>query len=131
MKTINQVCKHVLTGGVADVADLVFFEIFFFILGADIASKAISFVIAVAIKFAGNKYWVFNKPEKDGAKKEAFYFLFATLIGFLINIASFSFFVNIKTGLSITLWRPICVILAMFITAAWNFPAYKFIVFKK
>jgi len=131
MKILKQAAKHIITGGVADVADILFFQIFFVLMQLDILAKAISFLVAVTIKYGGNKYWAFEKTERDNLKKEIFVFFLATLVGLLINVASFSFFVNIKTSFPTDIWRLASVVLAMIITALWNFPAYKFLVFKK
>ncbi|MCX6721552.1 MAG: GtrA family protein [Candidatus Staskawiczbacteria bacterium] len=131
MKITGQVMRHVIVGGLADLADLACFQIFFWIFGADILSKTISFLFAVSIKYAGNKYWVFQKPEKDGIKREMLQFVTATVIGLLINVASFYFFVRIRTDFNANTWRLISVIFAMFVTAIWNFLTYKFLVFKK
>jgi len=132
MKTIiKQGVRHILTGGFADLIDIGVFNLLFFFFPAQLTIKAISFLIAAIVKYFGNKYWVFDKPEKDGAKKEIMQFLGVTLVGLLINVASFSIFVKINSGFSIEAWREISVILALIITAVWNFLGYKLLVFKK
>lgn len=138
MKTAKQACltgrqaiKHILTGAVADAVDIGVFNLLFWLLPFELVIKAISFLVAVAIKYIGNKYWAFEKPEKDGIKKEIAQFLAVTLIGLLINVASFYFFVRMETGINLALWREASVILALLVTAVWNFTSYKFLVFKK
>lgn len=140
-KVVGQGIKHIIVGGFADLADIGFFNLIFLFFPAQIIVKAVSFLIAATIKYFGNKYWAFfTTPEPGGegglektSTKEIFVFLIITLVGLAINVAVFSFFVNIKGGLgfSAELWRQISVILALLITAIWNFCGYKFIVFKK
>ncbi|MCX6720973.1 MAG: GtrA family protein [Candidatus Staskawiczbacteria bacterium] len=132
MKTIlKQGIKHIITGGFADLVDIGAFILLFLFIPYQTIVKAVSFLIAATIKYFGNKYWAFDSPEKDGTGKEAVQFLVITLIGLLINVASFSIFVRINIGLNTELWRQLSVIFAMFITAIWNFCGYKFLVFKK
>lgn len=128
---LKQGIKHILTGGFADLVDIGFFNLLFLFLPFQIFVKAISFLVAAVIKYFGNKYWAFNKPERSEVGKETVQFLAVTLIGLLINVASFALFVRMGAGLSAELWRQVSVILAMLVTAIWNFCGYKFLVFKK
>lgn len=130
-KLIGQGIRHVLTGAFADIADIKLFQLFFWLFPAQLTVKVISFLLASVVKYLGNKYWVFKKPEKDGSIKEILHFSAITIGGLFINVASFSFFVKMNLGLSLELWREISVILALLVTAIWNFLGYKFIVFKK
>lgn len=132
-KIVGQGIRHILVGAVADLADIGFFNLLFWVFPFQISVKAVSFLCAAIIKYFGNKYWAFNKPERNGAGKEALQFLAVTLIGLAINVAVFSVFVKINGGLgfSVEIWREISVILALLITAIWNFCGYKFLVFKK
>ncbi len=129
-KLAGQATRHIITGGLADLADIGFFNVFLLFI-PDVFAKAFSFLVAVCIKYFGNKYWAFKKPETIEIRKEIVIFLLATAVGLAINLLSFSFFVNINTGFSVNLWRQISVIFAMGVTAIWNFLSYKFIVFKK
>jgi putative flippase GtrA len=130
-KIVGQGIRHIFTGAFADIADIKFFQLLFWFFPDQLTVKAISFLLAAVIKYLGNKYWAFDKPGKDGSGLEALQFLAITLVGLLINVASFYFFVRINPGLSPEFWREISVILALIITAFWNFCGYKFIVFKK
>lgn len=131
MKIVKQAVKHIITGAVADVVDIAVFTLLFYIFQAQLIIKAISFLVAAVIKYFGNKYWAFDKPEKDKMGEEALQFFAITLIGLTINVASFYFFVKINPGFDLNLWREVSVIFALLITAIWNFCGYKFIVFKK
>jgi len=133
---LKQGIRHILTGGFADLVDIGIFNLLFLCLAGAFAeaggfSKAISFLVAAVIKYFGNKYWAFEKPERVKTINEVVQFLAITLIGLVINVASFSGFVKINPGLSIGLWREMSVVLSLLITAIWNFLGYKFIVFKK
>ena len=131
IKVVGQGTRHILTGAFADIVDIKIFQLLFWIFPAQTTVKIASFLIASAIKYFGNKYWAFDKPEKAGAGKEALQFLMITLVGLLINVASFSLFTRMNPGLSLELWREVSVIFALLFTAVWNFIGYKFIVFKK
>jgi putative flippase GtrA len=128
---VKQGIRHIITGGLADLVDIGFFNLLFWFFPAQLTIKAISFLLAAAIKYFGNKYWAFDKPGKDGVAKEIIQFLVITLIGLAINVASFAVFVKINLGLSLGVWREISVIFALLVTAIWNFCGYKFVVFKK
>jgi putative flippase GtrA len=122
MKTFCQAIRHLLIGGFATLIDLAIFKILFCF--NPLTSKSISFLVATAIKYWGNKHWAFKKPEKDGIIKEIIFFLVVTIVGLAIDIAAFTFF-------SFYIWESASVILAAIIAAGWNFTAYKFLVFKK
>ena len=123
-----QLAKHVLVGVFAMFIDLETFQFISLFLGTSIAffittSKALSFLIAAIAKFIGNKYWVFEKMQRDGIKKELLMFFIITIVGLLIDLAAF-------IGFSCTFNVSISVILAAIVAAVWNFLGYKFIAFK-
>jgi putative flippase GtrA len=130
-KVIGQGTRHILTGAFADVVDIKIFQLLYLFFPDGAELKAISFLGAVVIKYFGNKYWAFDKPEKDGVGKERLQFLGVTLVGLFINVVSFSIFVKIDAGFSAEMWREISVIFALLFTAIWNFLGYKLLVFKK
>lgn len=129
-KVVGQGIRHIFTGALADVGDIKIFQLLFWIFPAQTTIKVISFLIAAFVKYFGNKYWAFSNQSRPSTK-EIFQFLLITLIGLLINVVTFSFFVKINIEMSANLWREISVIFALIITAIWNFCGYKFIVFKK
>lgn len=112
-------------------SDILFFSLLF--LTSPLTAKGISFLIATFLKFWGNKYWVFGRPEKDNLKKELVKFFSITLVGMVIDVTAFYYFVNIlgpQFGTSVFVWIKLSVILAGVIVALWNFLGYKFLVFK-
>jgi hypothetical protein len=96
--------------------------------------KSVSFLAAVFNSFAWNKYWTFKKQDTGKTKQELSQFLLLSLIGFCINVGVASFVVNIigpQGGISPNLWATIGGAAATMFSMAWDFIAYKFIVFKK
>ncbi|OGZ72603.1 MAG: hypothetical protein A2908_03620 [Candidatus Staskawiczbacteria bacterium RIFCSPLOWO2_01_FULL_38_12b] len=136
---VFQAGKFFLVGAAATVADLKIFEVFiwifgFFILINPLLAKTLSFLFATLLKYWGNKHWAFSKHGKEETIKELFQFLAITIIGLLIDVASFYYFTNImglRFGLPTILWVKLSVILAALVSAIWNFLGYKFLVFKK
>ena len=127
---IWQTGKFFLTGSGGTVIDIKIFQLTswlvgFFISASPLIFKTISFFIAACFKFVADKFWTFEKMDKDGIKKEAISFLAVGIVGALFNVISFWIF----TGLGI--WSEISIILATLVTAIWNFLGYKFLVFKK
>ena len=136
---IYQLAKFLLVGAVATIIDLKMYEFLHWSLAllipvSILMVKGISFLIATVIKFIGNKYWAFLKHEKEDIKKEVMQFFFVTLVGLVIDVISFYYFINItgpQFGVSTVLWVKLSVIFAGIIAAFWNFAGYKFFVFKK
>ena len=136
---IFQLAKYLLIGVLATIADL---GILNFLMGTSGIAiglwysvfKGISFVVATCAKYFGDKFWAFEKMEKEGMHKEFGQFFIVTLIGLGINVGVASLVVNVigpQFGLNETLWANIGGIAAAFGVTAWNFVGYKFIVFKK
>jgi len=122
---IFQAGKHLLVGIFATIIDIYVF----LILTPPcfpLFSKTVSFIVSMAIKYIGNKYWVFKKTEKEGIKKELVLFLLIMSVGTLIDVVSFHFFSSYY-GIQVI----ISVILATIVAAMWNFIGCKFIVFQK
>ena len=136
---VYQIAKFLLVGAVATIIDLKIFELFnwilsYFLLVSLLFSKGLSFLIATALKYVGNKYWAFLKHEKENIKKEITQFFFVTVVGMAIDIIAFYIFVNIigtQYTISQTLWIKLSVVFAGIVAAVWNFIGYKFWVFKK
>lgn len=122
-----QAAKFTLIGGFADIIDIKAFQMLVLLIPADLFAKAISFLVAVAIKYIGNREWVFHKTGKESIK-EAGQFLLITLIGLIINLAAFHCATKLlPSGM---LWTEVSIILAALAASVCNFLGYKFLVFK-
>ena len=134
-KVFFQVVKHVTVGAVATLLDLGIFELLVAILGVNaLLVKGFSFICSTLVKYGGNKYWAFQKPEHDGLSKEIIQFLIITIVGLGIDLTSFYYATKIPWGSPIFgphLWQATSVLIAAAVAAVWNFTGYKFLVFKK
>ena len=132
---VRQIAKFSLAGGLADVFDIKTFQLLFWLapLSAELSLiyKTISFLVGTFVKYFSDKYWTFQKSESKGMHKEMAKFFFIAIVGSLLNITSYYFFVKINTSLPLKTWQEIANILAALTAATWNFCGYKFIVFKK
>jgi len=136
---IFQAAKFLLIGALATLVDLGVLNLLIWISGLAAGLpfsifKGISFIVATCSKYLGDKFWAFEKMERIGIGKEFNQFFIVTLIGLGINIGAASLIVNVagpQFGLTEKIWANIGAILAAFVSAVWNFLAYKFIVFKK
>ena len=136
---IFQTAKFLLIGALATLVDLGVLNLLIWISGLAAGLpfsifKGISFIVATCSKYLGDKFWAFEKMERIGMGKEFNQFFIVTLIGLGINIGAASLIVNVagpQFGLTEKIWANIGAILAAFVSAVWNFLAYKFIVFKK
>jgi putative flippase GtrA len=136
---VFQAAKFFLIGVLATILYLAVLN--FLILISNIARGwpysvfvAISFILATSGKYLGDKFWVFEKMEKEKMGREFSQFFLVTLIGLAINVATASLIVNLigpQFGLGVKIWANIGGILAAFLGASWNFLGYKFLVFKK
>ena len=136
---VFQGAKFLLTGVVASLVDfgILNFLIFFSGISSGIFYsffKGISFILATCGKYAGDKFWAFRKTETERTGREFLKFFLVTLGGLVINVISASLIVNKigpQFGLSESVWANIGAIGAALATVVWNFPGYKFLVFKK
>ena len=131
---VFQAAKFVLVGTFATVIDLKIFEFLAWFFSAYILAKIISFIVATFLKYWGNKYWSFQKYEKEDLNKEIIQFFFITLVGLIVDVVSFYYFTKImgpQFALSNVIWIKLSVIFAGITAALWNFLGYKFLVFKK
>lgn len=136
--TAYQFAKFLLVGALATVFDLgtlsFFIDIFSISAGIYFSLfKSISFIIATISKYFVDKFWAFEKKETNEMGSEFMKFFVATLVGLVINVGTASLIVAAgpKFGLPADSWAKVAGIAAVLITFAWNFTAYKFIVFKK
>lgn len=136
---IFEMAKFVLVGAFATVVDLKLFEslvwLSIVVLPFTIVmAKAISFMVATFLKYWGNKYWAFQKHEKENIKKEVFQFFTITLGSMVIDVIAFYFFVKVvgpQFDIPSAVWLKFSVIFAGITAAFWNFLGYKHYVFKK
>ncbi|OGZ65648.1 MAG: hypothetical protein A3D34_00915 [Candidatus Staskawiczbacteria bacterium RIFCSPHIGHO2_02_FULL_33_16] len=135
---VLQAAKHLLVGGFATIVDLKFFELLLWIFSAfviinPVILKGISFLVATLIKYFGNKYWAFQKNGTEKIHKEVGSFFVVTLVGVIIDVGCFYYFVKImgpQFSINMEVWLKLSVIFAAIIAALWNFLGYKFLVFK-
>lgn len=136
---VFQAAKHLLVGAFAVVIDLKVFEFLVWLFAIFfpvnlLAPKGISFLLATFLKYLGNKYWAFQKHEKENLNREVIKFLCITLLGLLMDMGIFYYLVKItgpQFNLSLEGWVKLSVIFAALAAALWNFLGYKFLVFKK
>ncbi len=131
---VRQAGKFILAGSLADVIDIKVFQFLFWLAPFSLIFKAISFLVATFVKYWWNKYWAFEKMEKEDINKEAIQFFAVTLAGLILNVGAFYYFTKIlgpQFSMPIKTWTELSVIFAALVSAAWNFLGYKFIVFKK
>ena len=128
---VHQLGKFALAGSFADVVDIKVFQFLFWIFPFSEFAKVISFLAGTLVKFFFDKYWTFEKKERENMHKEMAKFFMVAIAGALINVVAFDYFVKITTGLPFKTWQEISVILAALVVSLWNFCGYKFLVFKK
>lgn len=137
---VFQGAKFFLVGAVTTVIDLKLFEFLVWLFSvlvfsiSPIASKGISFIISTFLKYWGNKYWAFQKHEKEDMRKEIIQFFSITFVGLLIDVSAFYYATKVigpQFEIPATVWVKFSVIFAALVAALWNFAGYKFFVFKK
>ena len=138
---VYQLAKFLLTGAFFAIFDLILLNFLMTWLGITKEQVikyaifvAISFTIVTTFKYFANKFWAFEKAEKERMEKEFGVFFLVTAISGLIqvSVASFIFKILISwLGLSSVLAGNLGKILGIVVASAWNFLGYKFLVFKK
>lgn len=136
---VFQLAKFLLTGALATTIDLGILNLLmwhFKITAGAIYSVfvAFSFIIATSIKYFGDKFWAFEKREKERMGREFSQFFIITLISGGIQVGIASIIVNLigpQFGISPLNWANIGKIGGIISAFIWNFLGYKFIVFKK
>ena len=131
---VFQGAKFLLVGAFCTIVDLKLFELLAFVFSIYFLAKAISFIISTVLKYWGNKYWTFQKPEKENWSREVVQFFSITLIGLVIDIGVFYCAIKLSGSQVFvlpTLWTKASVIIAALASAVWSFVGYKFFVFKK
>lgn len=94
------------------------------------AFKAISFGLATLNSFIWNRTWSFERKGRKGAGKEALQFYAVTALGLGINVGIATLIVNVAGSESRLLAGIIAPAFATAASMAWDFFAYRFIVFR-
>ena len=136
---VFQLAKFLLIGTMTALVDLVILNLLIFSFGVAVGVsftifKMISFLVAFSTKYFGDKFWAFTDDKMIGIGKQIGMFFAVTLVGLLINVVVASLIVNLvgpQFGLSAKIWANVAGITASLTTILWNFPAYKYLVFKK
>lgn len=142
-----QLAKYLLIGVLATLVDLGVLNLLMGFTGMATGNpfkifKGISFLVATFSKYFGDKFWAFEKMEKEGMKKEFTVFFLVTLVGLAVNVAVAAMTVTFLKANGMALFGSQLVltdklignlggIAAAVVVAVWNFIGYKFIVFKK
>jgi putative flippase GtrA len=136
---IYQLAKFLLIGAFFAVFDLIILNslMTYFGIGREDVVKyvifvALSFTLVTIFKYFANKYWAFEKLEKEKIEREFGIFFFVTAISGIIQVGVasllFKFLILVTSPL---LAGNIGKILGIIVASAWNFICYKFLVFKK
>jgi putative flippase GtrA len=136
---VYQLAKFLLIGAFFALVDLLVLNsliVYFGIKKEEIVKYiifvSISFTLATIFKYFANKYWAFEKLEKEKMEREfAIFFIVTAISGFIqIGVASilFKFLVIFIQPL---LAGNIGKIIGIAVASMWNFIFYKFVVFKK
>lgn len=136
---VFQLAKFLLIGAFFALIDLgllgLLMEVFGITKGiAYTIFVTISFIVVTSIKYLGDKFWAFEKMEKEKMGTEYTQFFIVTLISGGIHIIIASFVVNAigpQFGASSLIWANIGKISGIIVASIWNFLGYKFFVFKK
>jgi putative flippase GtrA len=136
---VYQLAKFVLVGAFFAVFDLIILNslmAYFGITKEEILKYSIfvvvSFTIATTFKYFANKYWAFEKFEKERMEKEFGIFFLITAISGIIQVSVASLlFKFLILAVSPLLAGNIGKILGIVVASVWNFICYKFLVFKK
>lgn len=103
-------------------------------LGAGLIT-GVGFTVAVVNSYFWNKYWTFSKNGARGVKGGEFIqFVIVSLVGLVLSggfVTLVTQFVKPAFGLNARQWLNFANVLAIFISLAWNFTGYKFIVFRE
>lgn len=143
IRIVFQAAKFILVGGLNTLIDfgvlnLLMWSTDIYKGSLIIGLNAISFLTAVTNSYLWNKFWTFKQDreaqvEKESIGKEFTQFVVVSLIGISLNTAIvylITTFINPISGLSPVLWANLAKVVATFISLAWNFLGYKFIVFR-
>jgi putative flippase GtrA len=91
----------------------------------------ISFLVATILKYFGDKFWAFEKPESEKAEVEFTLFFVVTLISLGIQLGTSNLILKILPVSNPFLAGNFAKIAGIVLASMWNFLGYKFFVFKK
>lgn len=136
---VFQLAKFLLIGAFFALIDLTVLNSLMFYFGITegvpyLIFVAVSFIIATSLKYLGDKYWAFEKTERNQLGLEFGKFFTITLISAGIQIGIADLVVNrigVQFGIDPLIWANFGKIAGITVASAWNFLGYKFIVFKK
>jgi len=136
---VFQLGKFLLIGVFFALIDIAVLDVLLKIFGITAGTAysvivAASFVVVTSVKYVGDKYWAFEKTEKEKMGTEFVRFFIITLISGVIQTLVASLIVNTigpKFGASPLIWANVGKIAGITVASTWNFIGYKFIVFKK
>jgi putative flippase GtrA len=138
---VYQLGKFLLIGAFFAIFDLIILNILleYFGISKEEGVKyaifvATSFVIATTVKYVADKYWTFEKANREQMGLEFGKFFVITLIsgGIQVGVASLIFAAAPSLlGMTELVAGNIGKIGGIIVASAWNFIGYKFIVFKK
>jgi putative flippase GtrA len=134
---ISQIVKFLEVGVLNTFIDIGILNVLVWVSGitsgAGLAPlNTVSFLCAATNSYYWNKFWTFKK-EGQMKGKEFFQFLVISIIGWGINtgiVVLGTTFLSPVAALSAGAWVNIMKLVATFVSMAWNFIGYKFIVFK-
>ena len=136
---IYQLAKFLLVGAFFAVFDLIILNslmAYFGITKEEILKYStfviVSFTTVTIFKYFANKYWAFEKTEKERMEREFGIFFLVTAISGVIQVGVASLLFKFLTLIiSPFLAGNIGKISGIVVASAWNFLCYKFLVFKK
>lgn len=136
---VFQLAKFILIGAFFALFDLAILNSLMVYFGitagtAYLVFVTVSFIIATIIKYIADKFWAFEKSEKEQLGSEFSKFFVITLISAGIQVGIANWVVNQigpQLGITPLVWGNVGKIAGITVASAWNFIGYKFIVFKK
>lgn len=136
---IFQLAKFILIGAFFALIDLLVLNFLMVYFNATKGNPyllfvTVSFIFATCLKYTADKFWAFEKTEKDQMGSEFGKFFIVTLISAGIQIGIAGLIVNkigVQFGINPLVWGNLGKIAGIIIASTWNFIGYKFIVFKK
>jgi len=136
---VFQLAKFILIGALFAIFDLSILNVLMDYFGITAGTAymifvAVSFIITTSVKYVADKFWAFEKTEKEQMGMEFGKFFIITVISGGIQVIIASLIVNVigpQFGLLPLVWANIGKIGGIIIASVWNFICYKFIVFKK
>jgi len=136
---VFQLAKFILIGALFAIFDLFILNALMDYFGVTAGTAytifvAVSFIVTTSVKYIADKFWAFEKTEKEQMGTEFGKFFIITVISGGIQVIIASAIVNIigpQFGILPLVWANIGKIGGIAVASVWNFICYKFIVFKK